>query len=105
MTTPRAWDEADSVFLVERYLPPTAAKHLAASVSRAASLCALSAELGAAARVQYLYSAYLPGEDTCFCLFRAATADAVRALNDESGFALDRVTAAIMLHPNPMPQG
>jgi hypothetical protein len=104
MTSPH-FDEAASVFLVERYLPPTAAGRLPVSVSRAARLCALSAEPGAAARVQYLYSAYLPSEDTCFCLFHAATADAVLALNEESGFALDRVTAAILLHPNRMPQG
>jgi hypothetical protein len=49
--------------------------------------------------VQYLYSAYLPSEDTCFCLFRAAAVTAVHALNDESGFAFDRVTAAVLLHP------
>ena len=91
-----------SVFLVERYLPPEAAGDLAASVARAARLCALSdgPESAAAARVQYLSSTYLPGEDTCFCLFRASTADAVRALNDEAAFALDRITAAIALHPD-----
>ena len=101
MTTPRptAPDSPGSAFLVERYLPPTAAKYLAASVSRAARLCTLSAESSAASAVQYLHSAYLPAEDTCFCLFRAATADAVRALNDEADFALDRITAAVLLYP------
>jgi hypothetical protein len=49
--------------------------------------------------VQYLHSAYLPAEDTCFCLFRAATAEAVRALNDEASFALDRIAAAVQLYP------
>jgi Protein of unknown function (DUF4242) len=113
MTTPRvrAPGGSSSVFLVERYLPPTAAETLSASVARAAQLCALSAESGAesgsASEVQYLQSAYLPTEDTCFCLFRAATADAVRALNDEADFALDRITAGVLLFPtnpaNPAP--
>ena len=69
------------------------------SVARAAQLCALSAESGSADEVQYLHSAYLPAEDTCFCLFRAATAEAVRALNDEASFALDRITGAVQLYP------
>jgi hypothetical protein len=96
---PRDPDGPTSVFLVERYLPPAAAGILAPSVARAARLCALSAESGSASKVQYLHSAYLPAEDTCFCLFRAATAEAVRALNDEASFALDRITAAVQLYP------
>ena len=101
MTTPRRRDlnSPSSVFLVERYLPAAVAGSLASSVARAARLCALSAESGSASRVQYLHSVYLPAEDTCFCLFRAATAEAVDALNDEAGFALDRIAAAVELYP------
>jgi hypothetical protein len=101
MTTlpPRDPDGPSSVFLVERYLPAAAAANLASSVARAAQLCALSAESGSDSKVQYLHSAYLPAEDTCFCLFRAATAEAVRALNDEASFALDRIAAAVQLYP------
>jgi hypothetical protein len=101
MTTPRVRDLEGpcSLFLVERYLPAAAAGNLASSVARAAQLCALSAESGAAAEVQYLHSTYLPAEDTCFCLFRAASAEAVRALNDEASFALDRIAAAVQLYP------
>jgi hypothetical protein len=47
--------------------------------------------------VAYLQSAYLPTEDTCFCLFRAPSAEAVRAVNRESGFALDRITEAVLV--------
>ena len=101
MTTPRRRDpdSPSSVFLVERYLPAAAAANLASSVARAARLCVLSAESGSASRVQYLHSLYLPAEDTCFCLFRAATAEAVSALNDEASFALDRIAAAVQLYP------
>ena len=101
MTTPRQRDpdSPSSVFLVERYLPAAAAGNLASSVARVAQLCALSAASGSASKVQYLHSAYLPAEDTCFCLFRAATAEAVRALNDEASFALDRIAVAVQLYP------
>jgi hypothetical protein len=98
-------DSSSSVFLVERYLPAAAAGNLAPSVARAARLCALSAESGSASRVQYLHSVYLPAEDTCFCLFRAAAAEVIHALNDEAGFALDRIAAAVQLYPvNPAPE-
>ena len=105
MTTPRRDpDSPHLVFLVERYLPAAAAGNLASSVARAAQLCALSAESSSASRVQYLHSVYLPAEDTCFCLFRGATAEAVHALNVEASFALDRIAAAVQLYPvNPAP--
>jgi|ERR1022692_1183299 hypothetical protein len=96
-------DASSSLFLVERYLPPTAAENLAASVARLAKCCAPSARSGVASEVQYLYSAYLPTEDTCFCLFRASTAEAVSALNSEADFALDRITAAVLLYPTSQP--
>ena len=92
------------MFLVERYLPHAAAETLPASVARVAELCARSAGTDGtprpASQVQYLHSTYLPTEDTCFCLFRAVDAEAVRALNDEAGFALDRITAAILMRTN-----
>jgi Protein of unknown function (DUF4242) len=92
-------ERSGSVFLAERYVPPSAAASLAAAIPRAARLGTLRAEPGSALGVQYLLSAYLPAEDTCFCLFRAATADAVRALNHEAELPLDRVTAAVLLYP------
>jgi hypothetical protein len=99
MTRPRL-DGPSPVFLVERYLPPAAAGNLADSVCRTAQCCTLSAGPRSAGSVRYLYSAYLPAEDTCFCLFQGATVEAVRALNEEAGFALDRITAAVLLYPN-----
>jgi hypothetical protein len=72
------------VFLVERYLPAAAAGNLASSVARAAQLCALSAQSGPASKVH---------------LFRAATAEAVPALDDEASFALDRIAVAVQVYP------
>jgi Protein of unknown function (DUF4242) len=90
-------DREASTFLVERYLPPAAAEGLSASVARLALLCV---NPGSSSRgVQYLHSAYLPTEDTCFCLFRAASAEAVREVNRQADFALDRVTDALLLFP------
>jgi len=91
-----------SLFLVERYLDPSAAIGLPDRVGTVARLCATSAP--GAAGVAYLYSAYLPSEDTCFCLFAAGTADTVRAINDRAEFALDRITGAVqMFPPHPAP--
>ena len=90
-------DPTSTAFLVERYLPATASNGLAASVARVASLCT-DAE-GAGTGVQYLHSAYLPSEDTCFCVFRAASADDVRRVNGAASFAFDRITDAVVLLP------
>jgi hypothetical protein len=88
-------DGSRRAFLVERYLSPTVAAGLAASTARLARLCAGLDHIGP--RVQYLYSAYLPAEDTCFCLFRAPSSLAVRELNHRAGFALDRIIEAVLL--------
>lgn len=89
-------DDSDrTAFLVERYVPASAANGLAASVARVAALC--TDPVDAARGVQYLHSAYLPSEDTCFCVFSAASADAVRKVNGEAGFAFDRITDSIVL--------
>jgi hypothetical protein len=66
-----------------------------------ARLCALSCDPGSApvGAVEYLSSTYVPLDDTCFCVFRAATAKAVQDLNRAAGFALDRITEAVLLLP------
>src|SRR5450755_4597976 len=86
------------IFLVERYLPPAAAQELAASVARVARLSTDSGRSGI--DVEYLSSVYLPTEDTCFCLFRAPSPNAVHAVNTTAEFALDRITDAVLLHPS-----
>ena len=84
-----------STFLVERYLSASATSGLADSVARVARLCGDSESSGHG--VQYLQSTYLPSEDTCFCVFRAASADDVRAINGQAEFPFDRITAALLL--------
>ena len=87
----------EAAFLVERYVSPTATAELAAAVARLADLCGQPG----AGRVTYLHSTYLAGEDTCFCLFTAASAEAVALINQRARFALDRITSAAVLHPRP----
>jgi hypothetical protein len=81
-----------AAFLVERYLPTAAVATLAASVARLAAACA-SSGLG----VQYLQAAHLRDDDTCFCLFRAPSAEAIRQVNAAADFPFDRITEAVLL--------
>jgi hypothetical protein len=84
-----------AAYLVERYVPASNAESLAESVSRVARICA--AVEGAGPPVLYLQSLYLPTEETCFCLFQAPSPDAIRAVNDEGRFALDRITSGVLI--------
>lgn len=96
MPTPHATEPQATAFLVERYLPRSATVGLAESVARVALLCVDSGAIDRGMR--YLQSAYLPSEDTCFCLFLAPSSDAVRQVNDDGEFPLDRITPAVLLH-------
>jgi hypothetical protein len=84
-----------SAFLVERYLPVSALDDLAASVAHVARICAEQGDSRTA--VRYLQATYVPSEETCFCIFRAQSSDAVRAVNDAGHFPLDRITEAVLL--------
>ena len=116
MSFPPASDASETAFLVERYLSPAAAGELRVSVARLTRFCANTSRSGVG--VEYVQSAYLPTEDTCFCLFRARSADAVHAINSQADFAFDRITPAVLLgggkgpaiscgaiDPNPRRQG
>jgi len=97
MANPRTFGAGRLAFLVERYLPAAAAEELQESVLRLGRRCTEGRSPGDG--VEYLQSAYLPIEDTCFCLFRAGSIEAVVAINKEAGFAIDRITSAVLLYP------
>lgn len=101
MSNSEAVESLATAFVVERYLPHQASGTLAESVARVAALCAESAARGSG--VQYLQSVYLPSEDTCFCVFLAPSADAVRQVNGDGEFAFDRITTAMLLNPATVP--
>jgi Protein of unknown function (DUF4242) len=83
--------EPQLTFLVERYLPVGDVDGLARAVDRVASACADESA------VRYLQSTFVPGDDTCFCVFLAPSIEAVRAVNEAGGFPVDRISAAISL--------
>jgi hypothetical protein len=92
MNTTSSPPQPGGLYLVERYLAASAARQLPAVVARLAGFCSDSA-----GGVAYLHSTLLPTEDTCFCLFRASSGDAVRAVNADAGFRVDRLTDAVLM--------
>ena len=84
-----------NLFLVERYLPATNYEVLSATVRRVADTCATRRDAGV--DLHYIHSIYIPAEDTCFCVFRAASAAAVHAANDAHTFRIDRISAGFEL--------
>jgi hypothetical protein len=88
---------ADLAYLVERYLSAADSAELEAAVGRLIHEC--HATLDTAAPVHYLYSTLVPAEDTCFCVFRAGSSDAVRAVNLAARFGFDRISNARVMLP------
>ncbi len=90
-----------SLFLVERYLPIADLDELAAKVTAAASVCDDQRKAGATLR--YLHSTYVPGDETCFCVFEAESSHDINALNVDIDFRVDRISPAVSLHTAPDP--
>jgi hypothetical protein len=95
VTIVRVPAEPEFTFLVERYLPVGDVDGLAQAVDRVASVCAGGSAVGDA--VRYVQSTFVPGDDTCFCVFQAPSLEAVRAVNEAGHFPLDRISVAISL--------
>jgi hypothetical protein len=72
-------------FFVERYLPGCDRAWLESALARLKS---------GRGDVTYLGSTYVPSDESCFCRFEAATAEAVRAANAEAGVPFARIVAA-----------
>lgn len=83
------------VYLVERSLPGAQVEHIAAAQKRAIEDGkALTAE---GKSVRYIRSTFIPGEQTCMCLFEAATADLVREANERAEVPFTRIVEAVDL--------
>lgn len=80
------------LYLVERYVagPPEERLDGIASRLRAAT-GSLAAE---GCEVRYLQSILLKGEESCLCLFEAASEDEVRKVNELAGLTYLRIVAA-----------
>ncbi|HEY2915616.1 MAG TPA: nickel-binding protein [Candidatus Limnocylindrales bacterium] len=80
-------------FVVELYQPTAGSSRSLADGRRRARAAAadLSRE---GLPVRFLRSLFLPGDETCFYLFEAASADVARAAAERAGLAVDRVVQA-----------
>jgi hypothetical protein len=85
------------VYLVERTLPGITTDDLAAAQKRAIQA---GKELTAEGRaVRYIRSTFIPGEQTCMCLFEAPTSEHVREANERAQIPFTRIVPAQDLTP------
>jgi hypothetical protein len=61
--------------------------------ARARRAAAQLAEAGT--EVRYLRAIFVPADETCFHLFEAASADAVRAASERAGLSAQRIVEAV----------
>ena len=80
-------------FLVELYVSRTDVH----AVERGAERARLAAEelTREGTSVRYLRSIFVPEDETCFCLYEAATADAVHEVARRAALRFERVARAI----------
>jgi hypothetical protein len=91
-------------FLLELYVSRT---DLAAFVDRADRARLAAEELSRqGTAVRYLYSIFVPDDETCFYLYEAASADCVREAARRAALPFDRVSEAVSRHePTLQPEG
>ncbi len=82
-------------YMVERHLPGLTADQLKAAAKTAKQTTAAMTKEGTP--VRYLRSTYVPGEQKCFCLFEAASEDAVKQANQRAKLPFERVHEALFV--------
>ena len=88
-------------FLAETYTPRGTAAPCVGDVARAAGHAG-----GPGAPVWFLGAVAVPEEETCFWLYQAPTAAAVRAAMTAAGLRPERITQAVAIRPPaPAPGG
>jgi hypothetical protein len=80
-------------YIVERHLPGITPDQLAGAAGRAKTATAEMSEEGVP--VRYLRSTFLPVEEKCYCLFEAASPDAVEDANRRAEIPYERVVEAM----------
>lgn len=85
------------MFVVERYLPAVSLEDLAAAVDR--DRRAAEGMTAAGIPVRHLSTIYVPSDESCFCLFDAPSADALREAQECSGIGFERIVEAVQLPP------
>jgi hypothetical protein len=88
------------VFIVERYLPVERHGELAAAVDRDRQ--AAEGMTAAGIPVRHLSTIYVPSDESCFSLFDAPSADALRQAQEYAGIGFERIVEAVQLPPDPL---
>jgi hypothetical protein len=86
-----------AVYMVERALPGIAMNDLAAA--QQAAIAKAQEMSGAGTPVRYIRSTFVPQDGSCMCLFEAASASMVQALNDAAKLPYTRIIEALDLTP------
>jgi hypothetical protein len=85
------------IFMVDRDLPGVTLDALAQAQQKAIDTADAYRSQGK--DIRYIRSMFVPAESHCMCLFEAADAQTVAALNDEAQIPYTRVTEALDLTP------
>lgn len=86
-----------AVYMVDRSLPGISMEQLAGA--QKAAIETSNASTAAGTPVRYIRSAFLPEEAKCMCFFEAASADAVKKVNDDASLPYTRIVEAMDLTP------
>ena len=84
------------VYVVERYLPGLVQGELLRSLQQ---LHAANEGPREGARVRYLGSTIVPGDEACFCEFDGPSAASVAEANRRAGLPFDRIVPAVLVGP------
>ena len=87
-------------FLAETYAPRGGPAPRAGDIARAAAHAS-----GPQAPARFLGAITVPEEETCFYLYQAPTAAAVRAAMTAAGLRPERITRAVLARPPAPPPG
>lgn len=82
-------------YIVERVMPGATLASVRAVIQAADDACRTSTREGKP--IRYLRSTFTPGESRCRCLFEAANADLVKAVNEAAHIPFNRVVIAVEL--------
>jgi hypothetical protein len=88
-------------YAAELYIPGVTPGQLLDTARRAK---AASADMTAeGTRLTYLSAILLAGDDTCYCLFRGPSEQAVRQASDRAGISYERILPAVHLAAEDLP--
>lgn len=80
-------------YVVEMYIPRLNREELSSLERRLRGAARTVSRRGA--RVEYVRSVHVPGDETCFHFFEAASVEAVDAAGKQAGIVFDRIAEAL----------